>query len=708
MDATTTILHPGKFHTRSRKSSRLPDLPFERFDHRNGLTSLQVHMTIMSQDGRLWAATPAGLACYDGVQTHMYGRKQGLVNHGLRTLAIHPKTNELWIGTDAGIEVLDIREGIPRPLWSKALGTVNSLGLQNYHGLIGCSQGLIFVTKTNTFEPATGYDAAGDTIKKILAHSDDTYWVIGSGTGLTHISGTGTKIDIEPEHQIIGKPSVLTNGPDGTIFVGGENGFGQLDNGGSVLNHRQTSAPIEAILWDQSQLWLAYNQSVVSMPIGRSNFSTTKTRLNKVVVKHIMADRFDNIWLSTSGQALLKVSSFRNTFVEDFPTETGHILSIYNDQTGRLIGGSTGLALGNGEIILDNLEVWDVLRDDQDKVWCATDRGLYCTPNPQLSFAYKQPGCPVIEAPCRALAIFKNRLYVASIRGLARLNSEGASEVTDPNGQSFGYVYSLHIGPDQALWIATLGRGVFRYDGQDMQSIKFPQLGESANVYAITHDKSGRLYFAHDNMISRMDSPDVGSVLYKTESSVAAWSLGWMSGGFLIAGSSDGLIFLDDETGKIKHWISGNFEDVPWEFTTSRSLAIVDSSVYCGLGSGLRTVKVHELIPKNEAPQARLSKMNWRGADFSESDSAVFFGKWHLKIELSTDWFLDNCQMRYRLTGFDSEWSDYQELGPVYYTSLPEGHYSLDVELKSPLVGLGKVNRIVDFEVLPREMAEKG
>lgn len=708
MEESVTFLHPGKFHLGSRKSVRLPDLPVERFDHRIGLTSLQVHKTVISGDGRLWAATPAGLACYDGIKARMFGRKHGLANHGLRTLAIHPSTGELWIGTDIGIEVLDISEGAPKSLWSNPLGTVNSLGLQKDSVLIGSSQGLMFCRHTTQLTPLTGFNAANDTVEKILAGTNGSYWVIGSGSGLSHISKNGSNIRFSNDYRIIGKPSCLSEGPAGSVFVGGKHGLIQLDKEGTLKANRILPAPVEAILWDRGQVWLAYDQSVVSLPVDHLESTITKTHLNKVVVKHIQADRFDNIWLSTSGQALLKVSRFRNTFVDDFPTNTGHILSIYHDRESRLIGGSNGLALSNGEIILENLEVWDVLKDDQNKIWSATDKGLYCTPNPHLSFAYKQADCPVIQAPCRALIIFQNRLYVASIRGLARLDPDGVKEIRGPQDKSFGYVYSLHIGPDEALWIATLGQGVFRFDGQNMQSIPLPLMSETANVYAMTHDSSGCLYFAHDNKITRQEPTGQSQVLYETENSVAAWSLDWMSGGNLVAGSSNGLIFINDSSGKIRHLISGNFEDIPWEFTTSRSLAIVDGTVYCGLGSGLRSVKVANLIPKNEAPVARLANMVWRGAEWNTTGNAVYAGNWHLKIELSTEWFLDSCQMRYRLNGFDTDWSDYSNVGPIHYTSLPAGKYSLDVELKSPLVGSGGTSRITEIEILSQKLAEKG
>jgi len=703
LKTTNTYLHPDAFHRKSRETRRAPDLPVERFDHRIGLTSLQVHSTVISDDGRLWGATPAGLVCYDGVRARIYGRKDGLANHGLRALAIHPSTGELWIGTDLGIEILDISQGKPKPLWTNALGTVNALGLQSDSVMVGSSQGLFRRTGKKTFSKVKALNAANDTIGKIFSHSDGSYWLTGSATGLIHLSGKGQKLPIGSAHQKIGEPISFAQGPEGSILIGGTNGFCRTDANGQVKAFRPSSTPIIAQYWDRDKIWVSSNQTISSFPANFDANEKPKVHLQNVVVKHIQGDRFDNIWLSTSGQALLKISNFRNTFVEDFPTETGHILSIFSDTSGRLIGGSAGLVLPNGAVILDNLEIWDVLRDETGKIWSATDKGLYCTPHSQWSFHYNSESCPVIQAPCRALKVFKKRLYVASIRGLARLNPEGAEEVLDPAGKSFGYVYSLHEGPDGFLWIATLGQDLFRFDGQKITPVELPDEAKNANVYALTHDKCGRLYAAHDNYISRIDSDGSFTALFESPSSVAAWSLGWMKGGNLVAGSAAGLIIFNDETGQIKHRIAGNFEDVPWEFTTSRSLDIQDhKTLLCGLGSGLRTVVLNELIPRNEAPEARLADITCSGSEFQLEDNTIRItaGKWRLIIEISTEWFLDNCQMRYRLKEFDSEWSDLQSMGPIHFTSLPPGTYKLEIELHSPLVGAGPKQSLTNIKVL--------
>jgi len=681
----------------------MADLPIERFDHRVGLTSLQVHMSVIANDGRLWAATPAGLACYDGVRVRVYGRQHGLHSHGLRTLAIHPASGNLWIGTDSGIEVLDVKRSDPVSLWNKALGTVNCLALQWETAMVGSTQGLWQWDQNIGFDRVISPSESHDNIEKILAAADGSFWVIGSGAGLTRFSSGPKQGDIDTRYRVIGKARVISEGPDDTVWIGGSNGLCQLDSKGRLMRHQILGAPIDALYWDRDDIWVCFNQTLATISVIEFGDLPPKTHLKNVPIKHIMGDRFDNIWLSTSGQALLKISNLRNTIVDGFPMATGQILSIFSDANSQLIGGTSGLVLPSGKIILSDLEIWDVVRDGEGKIWSATDKGLFCTPNSHLSFSYRHEDCRVIQAPCRALIIFKGQLYTASIRGLARVGLEGVEEIFDPKGQSLGYVYSLHVGPNGNLWIASLGQGLFYFDGEKVRSYDVSGMAKNSNVYAITHDRAGRLYFAHDNRITRQDETAGFKTLLEGDGSVAAWSMGWLDGGNLVIGSASGLTIIDDESGRIKHRISGNFEDIPWEFTTSRSLKVLDdNALLCGLGTGLRTVRLHDLIPRNESPQARLANVSWQGVSTSINKNGqltVPEGNWRVIFEISTEWFLDRCQMRYRLKGFDSAWSDFQALGSIQYTSLPKGRYELNTEIRSPLAGIGPQSKILEFEI---------
>lgn len=702
MERSSSFLHPNSLQPRKKKPDRGVMLPVEPFDHRRGLNSLQVHITAFSKDGRLWAATPAGLACFDGVSVRLYGRRQGLINHGLRSLAIHPETGYLWIGTDTGIEVFDIHSGPPKPIWSNPIGTVNTICLQSGSPLIGTSSGLFFADDDNQLLPLPDLVDTKDTIVKILSDDTGHPWIIGAGSGLIKLTPAFKATEIDKAHQQIGSATTLANGPDGSLFVGGTKGICHINRDGRVVGFRPVSAPIDAMLWDNEKLWVSSDQSLISLSSDFTAAAVQKIHMKGVVIHHILKDRFENLWLSTSGQALLKISYFRTTLVEDFPTDAGQVLSIFSDKYGRLIGGSAGLVLPSGNVILKNMEIWDVLRDPYGKLWCATHKGLICTPNASVSFQYRHEDCRVIAAPCRALTIFKNDLYVASIRGLAKVESSGVIEILDADSESLGYVYSLHIGPEGRLWIATLGRGVFCYDGQSITSVEITDMAENANVYAFTHNRKGELYVAHDNKISRLNLDTTATTLYESKNSIAAWCLGWLPGNALATGSSTGLMILDDRSGNIRHRIFGTFENIPWEFTTSRSLIVSGASeLYCGLGSGLRTVNPTDLMSSDETPVPRLAQIQCTDTDavLRNGSIALSSGKWRLTLHIATEWMLDDSLMRYRLVGFDKDWSDYDRPSPIHYTSLPTGDYRLEVRLWSPLASHGPITKLVEIHV---------
>lgn len=694
-------VHPYNFDEVA-PSLELVEYPVERFDYRQGLNSLQVHSCVIAPDGRLWAASPIGLICYNGVRFQTFGQKQGLASHGLRALSLHPESGELWIGTDLGVEVLNINGGAPMSVWSDSMGTVNCFALTRQRCFIGSSLGLFEWDKDQGIHRSSLAQLNQDTIEHLLSGHSGNVWSIGSASGLGLISGENhfTKMTIA---NLIGKPRCMALGPNKKILVGGIKGVSVLGPDETSEMLCETPAPVDALLWERDDIWMSHGEELACLQTHMPDNTKTRPVLADTKIKHILRDRFDNIWLSTSGMGLLRISSFRNTLVEGFPTEAGSILSVHVRGADRLIGGSKGLVLPRGDVILNNLEVWDVLQDDDGRIWSATDKGLYLTPNPHLSVLYRPEDCPVTRAPCRALIQFKQQVYVASIRGLAHICANGVKEVLDPEGQSFGYVYSLHVSAEGYLWIATLGRGVYRFDGSEVVPYPVKDIPSTGNVYAMTQDAKGRIYFACNNKIIRQDSPDNFTTIVDSDDPIAAWSISWLDNGTLAAGTSKGLIIYDSETGQIRHQISGLFEDIPWEFTTSRSLAVIDSStLFCGLGSGLRTVQLDNLLQRNDAPIAMLGSINWRSVnpEIHGKEVIVPTGNWHVQVDLSTEWFLDECKMRYKLEGFDEDWSDLTRLGPIRYTSLPAGDYTFRVILHSTLAGIGPEAELLNFKVI--------
>ena len=676
-------------------------LPVERFDHRNGLKSLQIHEAVSSLDGRIWCATPAGLACYDGVSVWMFDRKAGLSSHGLRTLAVHPN-NTLWIGTDIGFEVLDITGLTPIILWSENIGTVNTLQLDITGGVIGTSQGLFYADGHQSAARASDPLLAHATITSVLINPDREIWIAGPTIGLIVLNPAGHHHPDVNFLDSIGRPTKLAHGRHGHVIIGGNQGLICADPTGAFLSSFQLENRVGAVLQDDEYIWVGSGNSLLRFKLGEDGLTLHDTVLKNVDARHLMADTFDNIWISSGDQALLRLSAMRKTFTDSLDRDIGSVMCVKRQEDQLYIGGSDGLLEGENPISLAGMSSWDVIEDKYGKVWIATNDGLYCKVNPHFTIPYRHAECDVIAAECRVLAVFNDSIYVGSIRGLAVLTSDGAEEVLGPDGESLGYVYSLHVGPKGRLWIATLGRGIFRINAEGISAVALSSMLNNSNAYAMAHDQAGFVYLAHDNIISKIDGEDGVTILVDADVAIAAWTLKFIEPDLLIAGTSNGLIIYDAHSGHVRHKISGNFDDVPWEFTTSRSLEISDGrQIHCGLGSGLRNVNLDDLVQVSQLPSATLAYTRWRGATPIEAKGEVRIlpGRWDLEIGLKTCWYLDDCTMRTRLVGFTEDWTPNLPVGPVGFTSLPEGDYSLEVEITSPMAGRGPVMAVYIFSV---------
>ena len=73
-----------------------------------------------------------------------------------------------------------------------------------------------------------------------------------------------------------------------------------------------------------------------------------------------------------------------------------------------------------------------------------------------------------------------------------------------------------------------------------------------------------------------------------------------------------------------------------------------------------------------------------------------------MQVQLLCKWSIDeeNLLFRYRLIGFDEDWSELQKLSDIRYNSLPSGRYSLSVQPYSPLFGWGEISEIFYFRVI--------
>ena len=682
----------------------LTPLPIDSFGRKRGMRSSQIHQSLISDDGRVWSASPVGLVCYDGVTLRLFGLKNGLNCHGLRCLA-HGPDGTLWLGSDAGVEIIDIKRTAPLSVKFFPVGIVDSIAMSDGVNVIGTPSGLYCLNESGEFQPSDNPFLSRVRITSTMIDKAGKIWVTGPKFGLA-VFAEGKWIFISPEdYHPIGIPQTLSEFHN-QVLIGGQQGLIVMAADLSVSHSIKTVKPVTALHCDEDYIWIGTDEEVVRLKIiGESIFVHDKV-LENVITRDIVSDSFNNIWISTDNLGIQRVSALRQISTIEQNTDLGSVFCIKDSTRGKLVGGASGLDLPNNITVLEGMSVWDAVQGPDGTIWAATQQGFFKHANPfqkdsaPVAFAHSHE---VLAAPCRAIIFHNNAIYVGSTKGLVKIGPKGPKEILRPNGKSLGYVYSLHAGPKGKLWVTTLGAGLWRVEKDRSSPVLGGTITHKSNVYSVSHSPNGALYVSHDGYISEIDEAGVPRLFTYSREPVAAWSLLAVDAKTLMAGTSNGFVIYDCVTREIVKRVSNNTDTSNWEFTCSRSLYFDDGKVYCGVSSGLKIIDIEELMDIGVKPVPSLARVNWHQIHPKQSRNTyhVPAGKWRVEVELRTCWYLDedDCQMRYRLIGFDQEWSTLRPIHTIAYTSLPIGKYQLEACIYSPIAGLGPPKRIMNIYV---------
>ena len=81
---------------------RMPRFQFENFTTANGLPDNHVFAVLVDGE-RIWAGTENGLALYENHAWKSFNTKDGLAHRAVLSLALDPRSGDLWAGTMGGL-----------------------------------------------------------------------------------------------------------------------------------------------------------------------------------------------------------------------------------------------------------------------------------------------------------------------------------------------------------------------------------------------------------------------------------------------------------------------------------------------------------------------------------------------------------------------------------------------------------------------------
>ncbi len=205
----------------------------------DGLPVEQVHNIDMDFTGKLWMATSAGLARYNGATISVYDGRTGIDCVGLRTVYVH--TNNVWIGTDQGLELLD-SDGNKRELsldFEWKYGIAECIVILNDEVYVGTSNGLLkLLLVDGKYTLAETYNIG--YVVSIDKYSDHELLVVSASLGLLKVTRKGVVsfTDELPSDAVI---NCVKKSFENFILVGTSIGLFVLNGDGQLVNRLKQS-----------------------------------------------------------------------------------------------------------------------------------------------------------------------------------------------------------------------------------------------------------------------------------------------------------------------------------------------------------------------------------------------------------------------------------------------------------------------------------
>jgi signal transduction histidine kinase len=246
---------------------------------------------------------------------------------------------------------------------------------------------------------------------------------------------------------------------------------------------------------------------------------------------------------------------------------------------------------------------------------------------------------------------------VATLAGLSRLSGGKIANYTTANGLSSNVITSLLSRKDGTLLIGTQEHGWNLWDGRRFSAEQYNGLKQST-IHAILDDERGHLWFATAKGIARCNCDGLANKMQQAGCS------NWIE-----FGPADGLRGREMATNS--HPSAWRSHDGHLWFATPKGLVEVDPAHF-----PVNTVPppvALERFTVDDVPQPLLG---------AASVLKIPAGHVHFQFDFAGLSFTapQKVRYRYKLEGFDRNWTEAGTRRTAYYTNIPPGRYTFRVQ----------------------------
>lgn len=691
-------------------------LKISTLSSKDGLPNEQVHAISEDDKGRLWFAGPAGAMCYNGREIRSFDTRDGIDCPGLRTIQVEKQ--EVWLGTDRGIERLTT-EGAIHPIalnFEWTYGIAECFLFMNDLIFIGTSGGLLTCEFQHQKLELKRHDNCGLVTQ--LIDYNNTVLLVCSQLGLVKIEGDAFNQFLEEEHEFTTQKLHLTI--EKKLLIGTDQGLISVSDDGEIESHyirKNGSSAVNAIQSMGSLVYVGFGKTLQKLQREVDAFNLIESTELQSRIKDIHLDSFDNLWVATNNSGLSKISMLNAVIHPLSGSKRDAAFCITQSNENELIIGGDGFYnhLKRNDVGSQvfhqfdfNSIVWDICIDpiDNHMLWIATEEGVFIKKGidqPVLAENINK----IVRGPNRCLQVKGDKVYVGTISGLYIITSENeCSEILNNEGLSFGYVYTMSIDENHDIWVGTLGQGLWKEESQVFIPIIDNSITAKGNTYAIDTNPLGQTIVIQQENIILLNTQLQSEIILK-EYPLGGWTACWIDNKTIAVGSSDGICIIDVPNKKILKRINLFLDRTEWQFTSSRSLkySLENNTLYAGLNSGAFVIELDKLDIYCTQAEVHLNNLEFKNVNPTYNDSVIQLesGRWTGQVSVFSTWYVDEStvQYRFKIEGFNDEWSELSPLNILHFNSLPPGEYSILAQAYTPLSLYGETKVIGRLKVNP-------
>ena len=616
----------------------------------------------LASDGSLWIGTEGGgLVRYSHGEFRNFGPNEGLTNGFVRNI-FEDRGKTLWVGTDRGFFRMDGNRLVRLDGTAEIpLATVGGIS-QDTSGRVwaASSAGLLSVVNGILIHAPSPCGTA--SFRMLKAASGAFLWGLNNNGASRIENGCATPDPLLPAIPM----RTLTEDRDGTLWAGTVgHGLIRYRDGQTSWFTASAGLPdntVNAVFEDLAgNLWVGCEDGLLRLSRSSVTNVGKAEGLDDDNVLTVSTDRNGALWMATLTGQVYRSQGSNLTRIRLPPAAANlQIRNVYQDMAGTywfgtMSAGLVRLKQGIATVFtkqngLRSNTVRQLLEDRIGNLWIALESGISRWDGAAFRNYYLEDG---LSYPSTRCMISDNRgdILVGTDAGLNRIHDGAIVRDAEFAALSKEKIFALHQDSKGALWLGTRGGGLLRFRAGELSRFTRENGLPGNTIFQLLEDSARRLWMSTSSGVvsidaSELESPDPRALHIRQYGTADGMNTSQMNGGVQPAGvmTSSGDFWFPSVKGAVRIQPSEAQHTV-------RSPVLIE-----------RIVADNRSVPLGEP--VSIPPLHGRlQFDFTQCD-------------LLTP---ERVALRYKLEGFDENWTPAPRTRSVTYTNLAPGHYRFRV-----------------------------